>query len=64
LFSGLVDTRDLSKWRGDADAEKSPRQVLSIGVIAIPEKGAPPLHAASHLAMAAVKQIMLPVQGP
>jgi hypothetical protein len=64
LFSGLVDTRDLSKWRGDADAEKSPRQVLSIGVIAIPEKGAPPLHAASHLAMAAVNQIMLPVQGP
>lgn len=64
LFSGLVDTRDLSTWRGDADAEKSPRQVLSIGVIAIPEKGAPPLHAASHLAMAAVKQIMLPVQGP
>ncbi|PUE12542.1 hypothetical protein [Limnohabitans sp. T6-20] len=64
LFSGLVDTRDLSKWRGDSDAEKSPRQVLSIGVIAIPEKGAPPLHAASHLAMAAVNQIMLPVRGP
>jgi hypothetical protein len=64
LFSGLVDTREFSKWRGDADSEKNTRQILSIGVVAIPEKGAPPLHAASHLAMAAVKQIMLPVQGP
>ena len=64
LFSGLVDTRELSRWRGDSEAEKSPRQVLSIGVIAIPEKGAPPLHAASHLAMAAVNQIMLPARGP
>ena len=64
LFSGLVDTRELSKWRGDSDAEKTPRQILSIGVIAIPEKGAPPLHAASHLAMAAVNQIMLPARGP
>jgi len=64
LFSGLVNTRELSSWRGDLAAEKTPLRVLSIGVIAIPEKGAPPLHAASHVAMAAVNQILLPVQGP
>jgi hypothetical protein len=64
LFSGLVNTRELSSWRGDLAAEKTPLRVLSIGVIAIPEKGAPPLHAASHVAMAAVNQILLPVQSP
>jgi hypothetical protein len=64
LFSGLVDTQALSKWRGDSKDQTYPRQVFSIGVIAIPEKGAPPLHAASHVAMAVIHQIIMASRGP
>jgi hypothetical protein len=60
LFSGLVDTREFSKWRGDTERPPSPHRVLSLGVIAIPENANSSTHAASVIAMAAVNQIILP----
>jgi len=60
LFAGLVDTSEFAHWRGDATTGQPNRGVVSIGVIAIPEKGAPQFHAASHTAMAVVNQILMP----
>jgi hypothetical protein len=60
LFSGLVDTREFSKWRGDTERPPSPHRVLSLGVIAIPDNANSSTHAASVIAMAAVNQIILP----
>lgn len=64
LFAGLVDTREFSNWRGDAPNLPQVHGIFSIGVIAIPEKGAPPFHAASHVAMAVVNQVLTPVPSP
>ena len=64
LFAGLVDTREFARWRGDTAAGQPAQGVLSIGVIAIPKKGAPPFHAASHAAMAVVNQILMPTAAP
>ena len=60
LFSGLVDTREFSRWRGDVGRPLSPHRVLSLGVIAIPDNANSSTHAASVIAMAAVNQIILP----
>lgn len=62
LFSGLIDTREFSKWRGDSASPPSRHRILSLGVIAIPEKANSSTHAASVIAMAAVNQIILPQQ--
>lgn len=64
LFSGLVDTREFARWHGEATVEQPVHRVVSIGVIAIPKKGTPPFHAASHAAMAVVSQILMPTAKP
>jgi hypothetical protein len=64
LFAGLVDTRELARWHGHETASEAAHGVLSIGVIAIPKKGAPPFHAASHVAMAVVSQVLTPSAKP
>jgi hypothetical protein len=64
LFAGLVDTREFARWRGDTTTGAVALGIVSIGVIAIPKKGAPPFHAASHTAMAVVNQILMPAPSP
>jgi hypothetical protein len=64
LFAGLVDTREFARWRGDTTTGAVAHGIVSIGVIAIPKKGAPPFHAASHTAMAVVNQILMPAPSP
>jgi hypothetical protein len=62
LFTGLIDTQEFAQWRGDAHRPQSSRRKVSLGVIAIPEKGVLPTHAASMIAMAAVNQIIVPTE--
>lgn len=64
LFAGLVDTLEFSNWRGDVPSFPLVHGIFSIGVIAIPEKGSPPFHAASHTAMAVLNQILMPAPSP
>lgn len=64
LFTGLIDTQEFSQWRGDDRRPQTKRRKISLGVIAIPEKGALPIHAASVIAMAAVNQIIVPIAKP
>jgi len=61
LFTGLIDIQEFSQWRGDVRRPQSQRRKVSLGVIAIPEKGASPSHAASMIAIAAVNQIIVPI---